>query len=260
MKLQQLTEHEINELLTNIPVRWEFDDSLTEAWDDIKISHTGKLPPTIPSWSLSAGTTCPGSKCQTTGEVKPACKSCYAKRGHYLYPDPKRTRDHNQKDWKRKDWVKDMVDVLDDIRKFRWFDSGDVYSPQLAEKIYQVMKQTPHVVHWFPTMSHNIPKLAVWIDKMDKLKNVTVRRSSGQIDGTYVEKDGSTVVDKKTAEKWIKDGVPAGVTMCPATMTEKGELPQRKTKDEPAKKAKGKCERCRACFDPKNKVIAYIKH
>ena len=252
MKLDQLLEHETQEALNNISVSW--DDYLIEGADDIKLSYTYKLPKTIPSWDLQAGATCPGSKCPTTGEIKPSCMSCYAKKGHFTFPPAKNLREFNRKDWKRKDWIDDMVDLLGDVGKFRWFSSGDVYHPALAEKIYKVMKRTSHVTHWFPTMSHSIPKLATWVDKMDKLKNVTVRRSAGKIDGTFADTDGSTIVDKKTAEKWVKSGVPKGITLCPAGTTEGGEVPSK------GKKAKGKCERCRACFDKKTKMIAYIKH
>jgi len=252
MKLQELIEHEVNEALTNISVSWY--DYLIEGADDIKLSYTSKLPKTIPSWDLRAGATCPGSKCKATGETAPSCLACYAKKGHFLYAPAKNLRDFNRKDWKRKGWVEDMVELLGDVGKFRWFSSGDVYHPALAEKIFHVMQRTPHVKHWFPTMSHNIPKLATWVDKMDKLKNVAVRRSAGVIDGTFADTDGSTIVDKKTAEKWVKQGVPKGITLCPAGTTKEGDIPSK------GKKAKGKCERCRACFDKETKMIAYIKH
>ena len=227
----------------------KFKDIIEEAIKFSKMEKLGK----IPTWDLRAGLTCPASKCKTTGEIKPSCKSCYAKRGHFNYPSAKRVRDENQKDWKRSDWAQDMVDELGDLGRFRWLSSGDVYAPALAEKIYQVMKKTPHVTHWLPTMSHTIPKIAVWIDKMDKLKNVRVRRSAGSTTGEFDPKThGSTIVDAKTLKKWEKEGLPKGIELCPVGIEE----------DPEQKKGKRKhCKKCRKCFDPKHKkVIAYIKH
>jgi len=259
MKLDHLIEHEIQEALTNIPVSWNDSDFITEASEDIKMSQGAKMPKNVPSWSLNAGITCPGSKCPTTGELKPSCISCYAKKGNFIRPNVKDPRTHNQKDWKRSGWVDDMVEVLEEVRKMRWFDSGDVYHPKLAEKILEVMKKTKHVTHWFPTMSHDIPKLAVVIDKMDKLKNVKVRRSSGQVDGTFVKGDGSTVVDIKTARQWVKFGVPKGVVICPSSLSVDGEVPQSKTKNQPSIKAVGNCKKCRTCWNGKE-LVAYVRH
>lgn len=259
MKLAHLIEHEIQESLDNIPVKWMDDDFIIESVDDIKMSFGDKMPKNVPSWSLNAGITCPGSKCSTTGKLKLSCVSCYAKKGHFLFPNVQDPRTHNQKDWKRGDWVEDMVEVLDEVRKMRWFDSGDVYHPKLAEKILEVMKKTKHVTHWFPTMSHNIPKLATIIDKMDKLKNVKVRRSSGKVDGTFVKGDGSTIVDVKTARQWIKNGVPKGIVVCPASLTASGDVPQRKTKNQPSIKPVGNCKKCRTCWNGKE-LVAYVRH
>jgi hypothetical protein len=94
------------------------------------------------SWSLEALTTCPASK-KSNGELVDACKGCYATTGNYRFPNVKAPRLENQQDWKRSEWVADMVDQLDNDRYFRWFDSGDMYSLRLAFKIYEVMKLHP---------------------------------------------------------------------------------------------------------------------
>jgi hypothetical protein len=218
---------------------------INEAISQIKLSFVSKLDKKIPSWSLQAGLTCPGSICPDTGEVKPSCKSCYAKKGNYTYPAAKNQRDHNKKDWKREDWVDDMVQIMGDYGRFRWFDSGDIYHPKLAEKIYTVIKRTPWITHWLPTMSHNVPKIAPWIDKIEQLPNAVVRRSSGNVDGNFGSEHGSTIIDKKTAQKWLAgEGKPKDVEVCPV-----GSTPDRKS-----------CDGCRKCFDKKTKTIAYIKH
>ena len=87
----------------------------------IRLSKAGKMP--CRSWSLQALTTCAGSV-GDNGKLVDACKGCYATQGNYRFPNVKQPRLSNQKDWKRADWVSDMVAELDNDRYFRWFDSG----------------------------------------------------------------------------------------------------------------------------------------
>ena len=115
----------------------------------IRLSKTSKLDGIL-SWSLQALETCPASK-KPDGSLVDACKGCYATTGNYNYPNVKAPRIENREDWQRSEWVNDMVKALDSSRYFRWFDSGDMYSVDLAEKIYQVMSLTPWVKHWLPT-------------------------------------------------------------------------------------------------------------
>ena len=93
-------------------------------------------------------------------------------------------------------------------------------------------------------MSHNVPRLAKIIDKIEKLPNVVVRRSSGSTTGEYDKEHGSTIVDKKTLAKWTEDGKPKDVEICPV-----GKHTGQKS-----------CQKCKKCWDAKNKVIAYVKH
>ena len=197
------------------------------------LSQASKMPGK--SWSLNAGKTCPGSIDPRTKEVLPVCASCYAKEGNYVYPNVINPRNFNQEDWKRAEFVNDMITLLDNERYFRWFDSGDVYHPALAFKIYLIMKATPWCNHWLPTKSYNIPKIRVILDKMKELPNVSVRFSSPSISGEYtVGLHGSTVIpysDDKTE-----------ATICEAY-----------TRD-------GKCGTCRACWKKDIAVIAYPAH
>ena len=80
-----------------------------------------------------------------------------------------------------------MVEELDTERYFRWFDSGDLYSLGLAEKVLQVMKATPWCKHWLPTRMHKFDKFAAILATMDALENVVVRLSSDGVNGEVVE-------------------------------------------------------------------------
>jgi hypothetical protein len=200
----------------------------------IRISVTSKLDG-IRSWSLQALETCPGSVADDGGLVD-ACKGCYATTGNYRYPNVKAPRIENKEDWKRDSWVDDMVKQLDSDRYFRWFDSGDMYSLELAEKIHAVIVRTPWVKHWLPTRMAKFSKFKAIIDSMKALDNVSVRFSSDSIMGDYYAGiHGSTIVPDASV-------VPEGTTLCRAY--ENG----------------GKCNGCRACYDKSVPVIAYPAH
>ena len=198
-----------------------------------KLSKAGKMP--CRSWSLEAVTSCPGAR-DGKGGLVPACKGCYATDGNYRFPNVKAPRLHNQQDWKSEDWVQAMIKQLDNDRYFRWFDSGDMYSFALAEKILEVMKQTPWVRHWLPTRMHKFSKFQAIIDQMNALPNVVVRLSSDSINGEVIQGQyTSTIVP------FIEDTT-TGMTACTAY------------------ERQGKCADCRECWSKDVQVIAYPAH
>jgi len=199
----------------------------------MKISKVGKL--NSRSWSLEALETCPASK-GSDGELVPACKGCYAVGGNYRFKNVKEARSHNKKDWKRSEWVADMIEELDSDRYFRWFDSGDMYSLALAEKMYEICKATPWTRHWIPTRMHKFKKFRDVIDRLNALDNVVVRLSSDGINGEIIEEAeySSTIIP-------FIDSVTIA-TVCNAPLQD------------------GKCKKCRLCWDKSTKVIAYAGH
>jgi hypothetical protein len=200
----------------------------------IKLSKTSKLDGIL-SWSLQALDTCPGSIAKDGGLVD-ACKGCYATTGNYNYPNVKAPRLANREDWQRPEWISDMVQGLDSSRYFRWFDSGDMYSLDLAEKIYQVMKLTPWCSHWMPTRMHKFKKFSSILAKMQALPNVVIRYSSDSISGEIVQGSTSSTIFSN------EDQLPTNATVCRAYEHE------------------GKCNGCRACYDKSVPVIAYKAH
>lgn len=199
----------------------------------IKISVTSKLDG-IRSWSLQALDTCPGS-ISSTGELVDACKGCYATQGNYRYPNVKAPRLFNREDWKRDDWVFEMVQSLDNDRYFRWFDSGDMYALELARKIYMVMQATPHVKHWLPTRMHKFAKFQPIIELMRELPNVVVRSSSDSV-------TGEVLADQAHSSTIASSFNDPSIKVCGAY--EHG----------------GKCNGCRACWDQSVAVIGYVAH
>jgi len=189
---------------------------------------------TVASWSLQAGTSCPASK---DAEV---CKGCYAKKGSYHYPSVKAVRAHNREDYHRDDWVSDMVtEINKSYSYFRWFDSGDVESVELANKIYEVVKQTPETKHWLPTRTDKIPKINSVLVKISELPNVSVRRSADNY-GFKKERQGvnSYVIHKED----LQEAENRGVYVCPVT----------------ANKERKSCDDCTMCYTAQ--AVAYLLH
>lgn len=197
----------------------------------LRLSKTSKLDGIL-SWSLQALETCPAS-INADGSLVDACRGCYATTGNYNYPNVKAPRLENREDWKREEWVSDMIKALDSQRYFRWFDSGDMYSLGLAEKILQVMQATPWVKHWLPTRMLKFSKFQAVIDQMQALPNVMIRFSSDSVTGEHGPEHGSVIVSDPTQSKGF---------LCRAYENE------------------GRCNGCRACYNKDVPLISYPAH
>ena len=198
-----------------------------------KLSKASKMP--CRSWSLEALVTCPAAK-NSDGSLVDACKGCYATTGNYNYPNVKAPRQHNREDWKSPNWSEVMIKELDNDRYFRWFDSGDMYDLRLANKILEVMTNTPWVKHWLPTRMFKFSKFAEVIAQMESLPNVVVRKSSDSVVGGIVEGlTSSTIIP--TVEEATEE-----MAVCLAYANS------------------GKCGDCRKCWDKTIKVVAYPAH
>ncbi len=203
----------------------------------IKLSQASKMP--CPSWSLEARTHCPASvhlSGPQKGELVDACKGCYAVGGNYRFPNVRAPRLSNAEDYKRDEWVADMVSAIEREPFFRWFDSGDLFTLPLARKVLAVMERTPETRHWLPTRMHKFPKFAPILRKMGALPNVVVRYSSDSVAGATVEGDTTSTIFSARSQ------LPKGASVCGAYQRD------------------GKCGPCRACWDKGNAVIAYPAH
>lgn len=200
----------------------------------IKLSQVSKLDG-IKSWSLEAVTTCPGAR-DKSGQLVEVCRGCYAVGGNYRFPSVRNVRRHNRIDWQRDDWTDDMVHALKNERYFRWFDSGDIYTFELARKIHDVVVRTPWCKHWIPTRSYKIPHIRLVLEMIKREPNAVVRYSSDRVDEYDPKLHGSVVASSP-------ESVPPGATLCEAYSRE------------PAS-----CNGCRACWDKSTKTIAYLAH
>jgi hypothetical protein len=198
----------------------------------VKLSKTSKMP--CLSWSLPALDTCPAS-IGSNKELVDACKGCYATTGFYTFGSAKMLREFNKQDWKRDDWVDDMVSALSNSRYFRWFDSGDIYQLRLAKKILEVVQQTPWVKHWLPTRMYKFDKFKEVLNELGRLDNCVVRFSSDSISGGHVSGHNTSTI------------------IASANVKDRGYVCN-------AYERAGKCGDCRACWDKNEAVIAYPMH
>jgi hypothetical protein len=182
---------------------------------------------------LQALETCQGS-IGKDGQLVEVCLGCYATQGFYHMPDAISLRKSNKEDWQTDDWVARMVKALSKQKKFRWFDSGDLYSVDLAWKIYDVCRLTPHVKHWLPTRMHKFEKYINVLGALSCLPNVVVRYSADNVE-EQIEGDTTSMVIKTHEHR-------RGVHVCPSSLQA------------------GKCNTCTACWDKGVKVVAYVAH
>ena len=206
-----------------------------------KFSQASKMP--CPSWSLPAIVTCPGA-IGPDGSLVAACSGCYAAQGHYLFGNVKDLRQHNMEDWQREGWIAAMVAEIGKHDFFRWFDSGDVYQPLLAVKIYVVCKRTPNTRHWIPSRAHKDPRVASMLARIAELPNVVVRYSSDSTTGERLEGFAQT-------STIVKDTASHNVGRMPD-----GRIAARCT----AWQREGKCGPCRACWDKRIDIMEYPEH
>lgn len=186
----------------------------------------------VKSWSLPAGGSCPGSK---GVEV---CKSCYAKGGFYHMPIVKAAREHNIQSYKHKDFVPNMVKAIGKDKYFRFFDSGDIESVNLADKIHQICKLCPQTHFWVPTRSDKLSVIQSYTQKLSSLPNVAMRPSADNI-GLKSERPGvvSWVINKED----ILEAIKQGIHICPVTIT-----------------SQTSCDTCTMCYT--DQKVAYVLH
>ena len=203
----------------------------------VRLSNTSKLG--VKSWSLQAVKTCPAA-IDKNGNLVSACSGCYATSGNYRFSNVQAPRLYNQIAWESQDFIEKFVEELQNERFFRWFDSGDLYSIKLAEKVYQIMQKTPHVLHWLPTRMYKFAKFMPILEKMQALPNVVVRLSSDSIQGEKVK--NAAIDTNSTIIHPDQIGKDKSLFVCKAY------------------EQNGKCLTCKACYSKEVKTIAYVGH
>ena len=206
----------------------------------------------VASWSLNARKSCPGSK-NPDGTIVDVCQGCYATKNMYNFPVVIAARDYNQQDYQKADWVDRMVKQVSKYDYFRWFDSGDVETPELAKKIRAVMLATPNTQHWLPTRSDKIEKIqdvltrgrtSIYgrgVNYISDLTNVSLRISADHVGLNNKERPGvnSYVINPGDLFECKRQGI----FLCPVTS--------------PGSTQKS-CDTCTMCYT--DKPVAYLVH
>lgn len=194
------------------------------------LSKPGKMP--CKSIGLPAAACNTGSKLALIpGSV---CNSCYAKKGMYQFPVVKTAQEKRLQAITGPHWVAAMVKLISGDKWFRFHDSGDIADQGHFEKILQIIDACPETEFWIPTKESKLIKQNA--AAIRARKNLCVRVSAAMID----------------ADKPI---TPKGIYA--STVYENGPAKGFKCR---AQYQNGECKACRACWDPKIKVIAYPKH
>ena len=228
----------MNQVILNDKVYAIVHKMQSEMHTTVKLSNTSKLG--VKSWSLQAINTCPAS-IGDNGQLVDACKGCYATSGNYRFASVRASREFNKQAWQDDNFVNDFVKALKKESFFRFFDSGDMYSIKLAEKILLIMQLTPHVIYWLPTRMHKFEKFHAIIKKMQTLPNVVVRLSSDSIKGEIVNSDLTSTNSTIISEHEI-DNLDKNIKVCSAFYQG------------------GKCLTCTDCYNKEIKTIAYVAH
>ena len=153
------------------------------------------------------------------------CYGCYAMKGNYTrYPAIKAAQYRRLEAMKHPDWVQAMAAVIKRQKWFRWHDAGDVQDQQHLQKIFEICRLTPETRHWLPTRE-------AWVkDHLGrKPANLVIRFSPPMIGQKNNSWPNSSMVVLKDAS-------------CPAPSQGNS------------------CGDCRACWDPKVKIVSYGKH
>jgi hypothetical protein len=158
------------------------------------------------------------------------CHSCYAIKLQKLRPSVDQGWKANLAAWEQstpEQWAQAMAFQIlryNTDGYHRWFDAGDLQSPEMFEAIVQVCRMTPKVKHWLPTQESGFIHA-------DIPENLTVRLSASKIDGKAPKfaTTSSVTYDKPSAT-------------CPAQYQGNN------------------CGDCRACWSRDVAHVSYPKH
>lgn len=228
--------------------------SRAEAWEIIGgLSRPSKMP--CLAWGIPAETCKAGSKLrEVPGSV---CAGCYALKGYFRRKSVKDAYERRLERFLSVEpalWVRAMVKLVFwqaiecGTPFFRWFDSGDLQSIEMLERIIEVVRKTPQVRHWVPTREYSIVRDGLrrlglvhgeGAEAMAVLpENLVIRLSGMMVDGPPPAMLGLPTSTVSTGVREGQNGY-----RCPAREVE------------PAN-----CRGCRACWDQSVSRASYPRH
>jgi len=255
------------------------------------LTNTSKMP--CYSYGIPADKCNVGSYLRT--KKNSVCSKCYALKSRYNFSAVKNAYyrrflsvfDALSDEDSEKKWVEAMTYLINAYGSeyFRWHDSGDLYCVEHLEMIMKVVKATPQVKHWIPTL-----EFGICIDyvkkhgKFSEIPNLVVRLSTPIVDATphtvlantlgcqtsLVTRQKESFKAHKLLEKETKRMAdeeqyvltPADITTTLAIMEKKQELIDTESKKNVciSKMQDNSCMDCRKCWDSTQTNITYILH
>jgi hypothetical protein len=167
---------------------------------------------------------------------KAICHSCYALRGRYLFPRVKAAMEKRFSSLSDPRWTDAITTLIyrSGDRHFRWHDSGDLKDLEHLRQIVRVCLNLPRIKFWLPTREYQTVETYMRMGGLIPL-NLCIRYSAHLVDGLPPRGYGmpaSTVASGNTGPR-------PGSHVCPV----------------PAQN--NACGSCRACWDPKIKLVSY---
>ncbi len=136
---------------------------------NLLVQSNDKLGGSVHHFDLPAVVTCPGRS-------KLCTHHCYARRSRFRFPQVRERIAWCYEQSKRDDFVPRLTDELyrKGVLVCRFHVSGDFYSPVYAEKVRQVVEQSPHCTFFLYTRSYAVPPILPAIRELARRDNMTV--------------------------------------------------------------------------------------
>ena len=229
-------------------------DAITTVKHAKQHAHSLSDPSKMPGYSYGT----PAEACNVGSKLRTVkgsvCEGCYAFEGFYkLYGKTIKPAQYQRLDLALNDphWVDAMTFLINKYcygleLPFRWHDSGDIQSIEHLEKIVQVCRNTPDVMHWLPTREYKIVK--DWLKINGAFPdNLVVRISAHMIDKPAPNIGGLPIGLALNDPHYI-GGLPTSTVVTDGAQSC------------PASKQDNKCLDCRMCWNPLVKNVSYGKH
>lgn len=196
-------------------------------------------------WGLSATLCKRGS--QLAAVPGTACSRCYARKGRYRFPSVIAAHERRLAGLSDPRWPFAMAMMIAHhttmaVPYFRWFDSGDLQSPEHLAQIIQVCKMLPDIRFWLPTQEWEM------VRKVTLPKNLVVRLSDSWVSDEFFTKresgNSSQVAPRSFKAKWPQ-------------MVKRN---SKKTYFCPSPLQNNTCDKCRACWKKEIRHIVYLEH
>jgi protein gp88 len=165
---------------------------------------------------------------------KAVCSRCYALRGRYVFPVVKEAMENRLALLSHPRWVTAITRLIQcsGDAHFRWHDSGDIQSLEHLQNIIAVARNLPKVNFWLPTREYQT--VEAYRRTGGRIpRNLCIRYSAHMTDGPPPIHYGLPVSTVSSHP----NKAPPGAHQCPAPL-------QGNT-----------CLSCRACWDPKVKIV-----